>query len=258
MRGLGAGLVGPDPPQQVGAGRRSPCATRRSRRIRGRRAATSRAPGGPSSSSASLVSDGCTGRPWRAKIACVPHSANATNRACGNAACSPLFTPGRPKNSAFPVCRPHPGSPVDRDQTPPRQPHPGVSADPNGAATRANSAPAAPTPAEHGPGRSPTSTAAVRLRPSRGPRQPVGQQRQHILIRALGVQRHPDREVRHRPRRQRPMTLLGPTRTRRSPHRPDPAGTPASTHPPTPDPTTDDPTPASSTQHAAHPQTTPL
>jgi len=35
------------------------------------------------------------------KTACVPHSANATNRACGNAERSPLFTPGRPKNPSL-------------------------------------------------------------------------------------------------------------------------------------------------------------
>ena len=94
--------------------------------------------------------------------------------------------------------------------------------------------------------------------PPRRPRQPVGQLRQHVLIRALRVQRHPDREVRHHPRRQRPMPLLGPPAPRRSPHPPTPAGTPASTPPPTPDPTTDDPTPASPTQHEASTQTTPL
>jgi len=32
-------------------------------------------------------------------MACVPHSANATTLACGNAACSPLLEAGRPKNS---------------------------------------------------------------------------------------------------------------------------------------------------------------
>jgi hypothetical protein len=35
------------------------------------------------------------------KIACVPHSANATNRTCGNAERSPLDVPGRPKNSSL-------------------------------------------------------------------------------------------------------------------------------------------------------------
>ena len=50
----------------------------------------------------------------------------------------------------------------------------------------------------------------VRLPPPRRPRQPVGQLGQHILIRALRVQRHPDREVRHHPRRQHTMPLLSP------------------------------------------------
>ena len=77
-----------------------------------------------------------------AKIACVPHSANATTRACGNAACSPLFTPGRPKNSAFTArvgdIQTHP---VDRDQPPPGQPHPRRRVGPrSGVATRANNA----------------------------------------------------------------------------------------------------------------------
>ncbi len=44
----------------------------------------------------------------------------------------------------------------------------------------------------------------------------------------------------------------------RSPHRPDPAGRPASAHPQTPGPTGDDPRPASSTQHEAYRQTTPV
>src|SRR5680860_1573279 len=42
------------------------------------------------------------------------------------------------------------------------------------------------------------------------PRKPVGDHRQHVLIRALGVQRHPHREVRHRAGRQRPPPLLRP------------------------------------------------
>src|SRR5450830_1581145 len=42
----------------------------------------------------------------------------------------------------------------------------------------------------------------------------------------------------------------------RSPHRPDPVGTPGSAPRPTPDRTTDDPRPASPTQHEACHQTT--
>ena len=34
-------------------------------------------------------------------MAWVPHSASATSRAWGNADCSPLFTPGRPKYAVF-------------------------------------------------------------------------------------------------------------------------------------------------------------
>jgi hypothetical protein len=39
-------------------------------------------------------------------------------------------------------------------------------------------------------------------------RQPVGQLRQHVLIGAFRVQRHPDGEVRHHPRRQRAIPSL--------------------------------------------------
>ena len=42
----------------------------------------------------------------------------------------------------------------------------------------------------------------------------VVNQRQHVLVGAFGVQRHPHRKVRHRPGRQRPTLLLGPA-TRR-------------------------------------------
>ena len=114
------------------------------------------------------------------------------------------------------------------------------------------------TPTGPGPGRSPTSTATSPAPSPDRPRQPVGQQRQHVLIGALRMQRHPDREVRHHPRRQRPMPLLGPTRL--GDHLIDhtPAGTSGSAPPPTPDPTTAAPTPASSIQHEAPTQTTPL
>src|SRR3954454_22783355 len=55
----------------------------------------------PSSASVKAASDWEYLPTSAAKTACVPHSANATTRACGNAACSPLFTPGRAKYSAF-------------------------------------------------------------------------------------------------------------------------------------------------------------
>ena len=64
----------------------------------------------------------------------------------------------------------------------------------------------------HEPGRSPTSKATAPARVAGvGPRQPVGHQPQHVLIRAVRMQRQPDREIRHRLRRQRPMPLLTPT-----------------------------------------------
>ena len=190
-----------------------------------------------------------------AKIACVPHSANATTRACGNAACSPLFTPGRPKNSSLPAVsatsRHVPSIATSRR---PANHTPGVSGPANGRATRANNAgqrlrpQPLPSLEDRRLARQP-----IGLAPPRRPRQPIGQLRQHILIRALRVQPHPDREVRHHPRRQRPMPLLGPARL--SDHLIDQRrqGTPASTPPPTPDPTTDDPTPASANPHEACP-----
>ena len=197
---------------------------------------------------------------WAAKIACVPHSANASTRACGNAACSPLFTPGRPKNSAFvDACPRHPGSvPSIATIRRPASHTPGVARHPTGGRPERTSPATAPTPTGPAPGRSPTYSADGTPPPTRRPRQPIGQLRQHVLIRTLGVQRHPDREIRHHPRRQRPMTLLASDQPQRSPHRPDPAGTPGSAPPPTPDPTTGDPTPASSTQRAAYHQTTPM
>ena len=76
-----------------------------------------------------------------ANIACVPHSATATNRACGNAAFSPLFTPGRPKNSSLTgvsaTSRQVPSIATSRR---PASHTPGVSGPPIGRATRANNA----------------------------------------------------------------------------------------------------------------------
>ena len=46
------------------------------------------------------------------------------------------------------------------------------------------------------------------------PRQPVRDQRQHIHVRTIGMQRHAHREIRHRPSRQRPTPLLSPTALR--------------------------------------------
>ncbi len=58
-------------------------------------------------------------------MACVPHSASATTRACGNAARSPFITPGRPKNSSLAgVSATIETGPIDRHQPPPGQPAP--------------------------------------------------------------------------------------------------------------------------------------
>ncbi len=85
---------------------------------------------------------------WR--VACVPHSANATSRACGNAACSPLFTSGRPKNSSFcgvsATSRQVPSIATSRR---PAMNDPDVPGHASGTAARANNA--APAPARAGP-----------------------------------------------------------------------------------------------------------
>ena len=71
----------------------------------------------------------------------MPHSANATTRACGNAACSPLLTPGRPKCSAFAgvsaTSRQVPSIATNRR---PASHTPGAPSAPIGVATRSNSA----------------------------------------------------------------------------------------------------------------------
>ena len=151
-------------------------------------------------------------RPRRRTSTCVPHSASATTRACGNAARSPLFTPGRPNHSSLSARVGHVQTrPVDRHQPPPRQPRTRRVRLASGSATRRTAPPSARTPTAPG-----LKDRRLRRQPTgsrhRRPRQPVGQQRQHVLIRALRVQRHPDREVRHHPRRQRPMPLLSPPR----------------------------------------------
>jgi len=73
--------------------------------------------------------------------ACVPHSANATTRACGNAACSPLFTPGRPKYPSLcgvsATSRHNPSIATSRR---PASHVPGVACVPIGTATRSNNA----------------------------------------------------------------------------------------------------------------------
>ena len=223
-----AGTVGADPPQQVRAGLGGLAPQRDTRRTRGRRAAAFPALESGSSSSASLASDPCKAPTRAAKMACVPHSANATTRACGNADCSPLFTPGRPKiRRRSPRCRPHPDtSRRPRPAAAPPATHPAcLPRPPIGRATRSNNA---------CNGSDPNRARAWKIAdfarqqypapPARRPRQPVGQLGQHILIGALGVQRHPDREIRHHPRRQRPTAAARSAPTPRSPHQPDSGG----------------------------------
>ncbi len=100
-------------------------------------------PGSSRSSSGPVkVASDCEYEPISAaKIAWVPHSANATTRAIGNAACSPLLTPGRPKCSVFAVVsatsRQVPSIATRRR---PASHTPSVSSVPSGRATRANNA----------------------------------------------------------------------------------------------------------------------
>ena len=94
-----------------------------------------------SSDRVSVASDSLY-RPIRAaKTAWVPHSASATTRACGNAACSPLLTPGRPKAAAFTgvsaISRHVPSTATNRR---PASHTPGACAPPIGLATRSNNA----------------------------------------------------------------------------------------------------------------------
>src|SRR5680860_877797 len=74
-------------------------------------------------------------------MACVPHSANATTRACGNAARSPLLTPARPKNvSLSTVSATSTHVPSIATSRRPASHDPGVSGSASGAATRRNNA----------------------------------------------------------------------------------------------------------------------
>ena len=236
-----------------------PVTTTGTRRTRGRPAAACPAPAGRPARRPACSPTSCTRRPRRRTLACVPHSASATTRACGNAARSPLFTPGRPNHSSFStVSATSRHDPVDRDQPPPRQPRP----------RRVDSPPTARRPGEQ---------RLHRLGP-----QPLPGLEDRRLRRQPHRRRHPTPTTNRRsttparphtsprnatPSRSRSTPSPAPATTdaaarsdppRRSPHRPTPAGTSASAPPPTPDPTTDAPTPASSTQHAASPQTTPL
>ena len=195
-------------------------------------------------------------------MAWVAHSAKATTRACGNADCSPLFTPGRPKNASFSaVSATIQTGPVDRDQ--PATGHP----------SRAVAPAAGSTPIGAG---DPLEQRLQRLRPK--PRPGLEDRRLRSATRAAPASprptparqstepAHPHRSRRNTtPSRSRSTPSPAPADSgcaapcappQRSPHQPAPAGTPASTPPPTPDPTTDDPTPASPTPHAACTQTT--
>ena len=74
-------------------------------------------------------------------MACVPHSANATSRTCGNADRSPLAVPGRPKNSSFTALSATSNVvPSIATIRRPARNDPGVSAVANGCATRSNNA----------------------------------------------------------------------------------------------------------------------
>jgi len=102
--------------------------------------------------------------------------------------------------------------PVDRDQPATGQPHPRCP----GRTDRAGH-PLKQRRQRRGPQPCPRledrrlRRRAISFAPPRRPGQTVGQLRQHIGIGAFRAQRHPDREIRHHPSRQRPMTHLRPT-----------------------------------------------
>ena len=260
MRRLGPGLVGADPPQQIRSGRD---------RLAPQGVGEEPSVGGEQHPGLQPVQQslgqGGLGfasrcRSAAAKIAWVPHSANATTRACGNAACSPLFTPGRPKCSALAsvsaTSRHIPSTATSRR---PANHTPGVASTPIGRATRSNNAASGSAPSRArawkiadllGSG----STSRSSPRPTTAHRS-TARARPHTTPRSTTPSRS----------RSRPSPAPATTgaaarsgRPQRSPHRPAPAGTPASAPPPTPDPTDGDPSPASSTQHAAYHQTTPM
>ena len=258
MIGLGSAHVRYWPATTSRRRSRPPASTTETRRTHDPRAPASLARADRSTGSASVALRVEYVPISAAKTACVPHSANATTRAWGNAACSPLFTPGRPKNAVFAVVsatsRHVPSIATSRR---PASHTPGVVAVAIGLATRANNAANGSDPSRarawkiadfDGNLRLPTprpTTAhrsAAPARPHRSPRSTAPSRSRSTPSPAPATT---DAAARSAP-------------PRRSPHRPAPAGTPASAPPPTPDPTTDDPTPASSIQHEACPQTTPL
>ena len=107
------------------------------------RSASSTIPGSSRSTSSldSDNSDSVHGPISASNMACVPHSANATTRACGNADRSPLVTPGRPKNSSFTtVSATSNVVPSIATNRRPANNDPDVAAVANGRATRSNNA----------------------------------------------------------------------------------------------------------------------
>ena len=191
-----------------------PAATTGTRRTRDRRAPTCPARAGRPASRPACSPPSCRRRPRRRRWRGSRTRRAPTTRACGNAARSPLFTPGRPNHSAFTTLsatsRHVPSIATSRR---PASHAPGVSTVANGARDpveqrlhRLGPQPFRAWKIADFDGNFTGSAIAAR------PRQPVGQQAHHVLIRALRVQRHPHREVRHHPRRQRPMPLLGPPR----------------------------------------------
>ncbi len=107
------------------------------------RSASTSIPGSSRSmtSRASVFSAVVYGPTAASKTAWVPHSATATTRAWGNAACSPLFTPGRPNHRAFSAVsatsRQVPSIATSRRPASHAPAAPGVA---SGRATRANNA----------------------------------------------------------------------------------------------------------------------
>ena len=146
-------------------------------------------------------------------------------RAWGNAARSPLFTPGRPKNRRSPRCRPHPDIvPSIATTRRPASHAPGVSPSPTVPPPGRTTPSPARTPTVHGPGRSPTSTATSPA-PAQAPTTPT-----HRSTTPTHPHRSPPSATPSPPRSTpppAPATTDAAARSgppQRSPHRPRQAG----------------------------------
>ena len=144
------------------------------------------------------------------RMAWVPHSANPTSLACGNAAYLPRLNAGRPKKSTFAgVSARSRISPSIATSLRPANQEPRVSGPANGITTLVNrSCTGSTEPGTRLEDRR-LRRRRPRLGPTRRPRQRIRQLSELVRTRTLRLQRHCDRAVRHHPSRRRPIPLLG-------------------------------------------------